>query len=131
MNPLGVLTVLNSNTDLTLLPIDVVMNFQFNKDETYKKLDPANAVQNLLRSRWQEANPQDQRRILWDLALVEAYLRPQLFELKSMKTPPENTQRRISAYTRVNVLAASADFWAAITSLTRGLPAELARTAFE
>jgi purine nucleosidase len=39
---------------------------------------------------------------MWDLALVEAYLNPDMSIIKEVLTPPENTQRIIKVYTKID-----------------------------
>ena len=48
---------------------------------------------------------------MWDLALVEAYLNPALAQIKSVKTPPENKPRKISAYIKIDEKTLADDFW--------------------
>jgi hypothetical protein len=55
-----------------------------------------------LKLRWEETNPQDKTRTLWDVALVEAYLRPDLVKAKAVKTPPESVQRLVTVYTSMD-----------------------------
>lgn len=73
-----------------------------------------NTVERILKNRWVEQNPQDETRIMWDLALVEAYLNPTRAQLKIVKTPPENNQRNIRAYIKIDEKALSDDFWKVI-----------------
>jgi len=54
--------------------------------------------------------------VMWDLALVEAYLNPALAQLKTVTTPPENKQRNIRAYIKIEEKALSNDFWKALKS---------------
>ena len=48
---------------------------------------------------------------MWDLALVEAYLKPTLAEIEKVTTPPENKQREIRAYVKIDEKALADDFW--------------------
>jgi hypothetical protein len=64
-----------------------------------------------LEDRWREQNPQDETRVMWDLALVEAYLNPILAQIKTVKTPQENLSRKIKAYIKIDEKALENDFW--------------------
>ena len=97
--------------DITMMPLDASRPFQFQRDETYNMLDENKAIERLLEYRWREQNPQDATRIMWDLALVEAYLKPELASIKTVKTPPENKRRKIRAYVKIDEKALTADFW--------------------
>jgi hypothetical protein len=51
---------------------------------------------------------------MWDLALIEAILHPGLADYKSVKTPPENTRRKVKVYTSISAQAMEAEFWEAL-----------------
>ena len=68
-------------------------------------------MEKILEDRWKTHNPQDRTRIMWDLALVEAYLKPELTEVIETRTPPENTERTIRVYTRIDEVKMTEDFW--------------------
>jgi len=98
--------------DLTMMCLQAARPLQFKREETYQKLDDSIEVDKILKDRWKEQNPQDETRVMWDLALVEAYLNPMLVKVdKSIKTPPENKSRNIQAYIKIDEVAMTADFW--------------------
>ncbi|WP_338869042.1 nucleoside hydrolase [Spirosoma sp. SC4-14] len=108
----------NRKVDLTLMPIDAALPFRFMRDTIYHRIDDTVLAQRLLKQRWQETNPQDKIRTLWDLALVEAYLLPQNATIQGVSTPPENTKRIIKAYRKLDEKALTDDFWRVIRQLT-------------
>ena len=91
--------------------LEAARPLQFRREETYSKLDETNETQKILEDRWREQNPQDETRVMWDLALVAAYLNPALAQIKTVKTPPENKQRKIRAYIKIDEKALADDFW--------------------
>lgn len=98
--------------DLTMMCLQAAHPLQFKREDTYQKLDDSNEAEKILKDRWKEQNPQDATRVMWDLALVEAYLNPMLVKIeKSVKTPPENKSRNIQAYIKVDETAIANDFW--------------------
>lgn len=97
--------------DWTIMPVGTVVSFRFEREETYERLDDQNAVEQLMEKRWRETNPQDNIRILWDLALVQAYLHPELAESMVANTPPENHQHSVKLYTKIDVRAMYDSFW--------------------
>jgi purine nucleosidase len=103
--------------DLTLMPIDAALPFRFARDTIYHKVDAAVLTQQMLKQRWEETNPQDKVRTLWDLALVEAYLLPRKATILNVSTPPENTKRLIKAYRKLDQKALTDDFWRVIQQL--------------
>lgn len=104
----------NPSVNLVIMPIDAAAPFRFEKNETYKALNDAVPLEKMLKQRWEETNPQDTVRTLWDLALVEAFVKPELATLKDVLTPPENTQRLIKVYTKIDVQAMKTDFLKAL-----------------
>jgi inosine-uridine nucleoside N-ribohydrolase len=97
--------------DLTIMPLEAALPMQFDRDETYKKLNDKTGIQLILKERWIEHNPQDKTRIMWDLALVEAYLNPSLAKTATVNNPPENRQRAIKVYTGIDEKNLADDFW--------------------
>jgi inosine-uridine nucleoside N-ribohydrolase len=97
--------------ELTVMSTDASFPLQFHREDTYNRLDEKVEVEKILKDRWREQNPQDEMRVMWDLALVEAYLNPDLAKIEKVTTPPENTQRPIKAYTSINEKEIAMDFW--------------------
>ncbi len=97
--------------DLTIMPLQAAFPLQFRRDVTYARLNETVEVEEILENRWREQNPQDEIRIMWDLALVEAYLNPDMARVKQALTPPENTQRLIRVYTKIEEKTLEEDFW--------------------
>jgi inosine-uridine nucleoside N-ribohydrolase len=97
--------------DFTVMPLEAAFPLQFDREQTCQSLDESLAVEKILKDRWLEQNPQDKTRVMWDLALVEAYLKPHLAKFRTVKTPPENKQRKIQAYVKIDDKALAADFW--------------------
>jgi purine nucleosidase len=97
--------------DLTMMCLQAALPLQFKREDTYRNLDESNEVQKILEDRWREQNPQDESRVMWDLALVEAYLKPDLTKIETVTTPPENKQRTIRAYIKIDEKALADDFW--------------------
>lgn len=86
----------------------------FERDVTFEKLAGAGRLGECLANRWKEHAPDNQTWIMWDLALIEALLRPELAREEPTLTPPENTQREIYAYIAINAPAMQDDFWRAM-----------------
>ena len=97
--------------DLTMMCLESARPLQFHREDTYSKLDDANAAQKILKDRWKEQNPEDEIRVMWDLALIEAYLNPAFAQIRTVKTPSENKQRKIKAYIKIDEKTLADDFW--------------------
>ena len=97
--------------DLTIMPLETALPLQFEREETYKNLDDKVEIQRILKERWMEHNPQSKTRVMWDLALVEAYLNPEKATAIKALVPPENKQREIKVYTKIRHEDLARDFW--------------------
>lgn len=97
--------------DLIIMPLETAFPLQFQREATLSKLNFKIPIQKILADRWLEHNPQDATRIMWDLALVEAFLNPALTKITPVLTPPENTQRTIKVYASIQAAALEIDFW--------------------
>ena len=95
--------------DLVIMPTNVVRPYEFSKEFMLRSLSDAIPAEKMLKQRWEETNPQDQSRVLWDVALVQAVLLPQLAHLKDGLTPPENRARTVRIYTDIDVKGMTAD----------------------
>ena len=101
----------NQDIEWYIMPVETCIVLTFDREDTYSRLDSKYSIENLLKQRWIESNPDDKTRIIWDLAAVEAYLSPNLAKVKSVKTPPENHQHKVIVYTKIDRLAMFDKFW--------------------
>ncbi len=107
----------NASVDLIIMPIDVALPYRFKRDALYKKLRSNVPLEQMLKQRWEETNPQDTIRTLWDLALVQAFLKPGYAVIQKVLTPPENKKRIVKVYSKINVQRMEDDFFQALTSI--------------
>ena len=101
----------NQDVEWYIMPVETCIVLTFDREDTYSRLDSKYSIENLLKQRWIESNPDDKTRIIWDLAAVEAYLSPNLAKVKSVKTPPENHQHKVNVYTKIDREAMFDKFW--------------------
>jgi inosine-uridine nucleoside N-ribohydrolase len=97
--------------DLTIMPLDAAFPLQFRKKATLDRLNTQIAAENTLIERWNTHFPTMENWIMWDLAVVEAYLNPRFCEVLPINTPPENHQRKIKVYTKIDEKILEDDFW--------------------
>ena len=106
--------------ELHVMPINILMDFKFDQQETLNKLMGQGPVWDYLATRWLTNAPGDQTRIFWDLALVEAIAKPALARQEERRTPPENKQRTISVYTAIDHQAMLDDWWSVVEEAIGG-----------
>ncbi len=97
--------------ELHNMPISVAIQYNWNMDVTFGHLEGAGEIGQYLRRRW-ETNATDQpQRIMWDVALLQAFLKPEQAPEIAVMTPPENTQRAVWMYTDIDEVAMEMDYW--------------------
>ncbi|MES2520326.1 MAG: nucleoside hydrolase [Bacteroidota bacterium] len=101
----------NQDVEWYIMPAQTCEVLTFDREDTYARLDSKYPVEKLLKQRWIESNPDDKTRIIWDLALVEAYLSPNLAKVKTVKTPPENHQHKVNVYVKIDKDKMFEKFW--------------------
>ncbi|EOZ99840.1 hypothetical protein A33Q_0521 [Indibacter alkaliphilus LW1] len=97
--------------DFTVMPLETALPLKFDRDETYQKTDDSIPIEKILADRWREQNPQDRTRVMWDLALVQAYLLPEFSETLMVNSPPENKTFTIKIFSKIDNIAFMEDFW--------------------
>lgn len=97
--------------DFTVMPLETALPLKFDREETYEKTDDSIPIEKILADRWREQNPQDKTRVMWDLALVQAYLLPQHSEMLMVNSPPENKSFTVNIFSKIDKDALIEDFW--------------------
>lgn len=104
----------NENLELFIMPANTAYPLQFSRSDSKNKLsDPENKLFKLLLNRWDEIDA-GQTWVMWDLALVEAYLLPNSAIYETRNPPGENKKREIFVYTKINEKQMMADFWSVL-----------------
>ena len=97
--------------ELHVMPISVAIKYKFRMDDTFRRLAQSGEMGAYLRRRW-ETNATDQpERVMWDVALLQAFLRPDQAEETSVLTPRENTTRSVWMYADIDAEGMFADYW--------------------
>ena len=76
--------------------------YEFERTETFDLLSFRAPKYTYLIDQWKNRFPNDRHRIMWDLALIQAIMNPDLVTEKDIWTPAENFRRRISVYTHID-----------------------------
>lgn len=100
--------------DFTVMPLETAFPLQYDREDTYARLDEKIPVEQILENRWREQNPQDKTRVMWDLALVQAYLLPQYAEVLTVNSPPENKTITVKIFSKIDKEALVDDFWTSL-----------------
>jgi inosine-uridine nucleoside N-ribohydrolase len=97
--------------ELHVMPVNVLYDFRFTQQEIMKRLSGKGGIWDYLAARWKSHSPQSETWIFWDLALIEAIFHPDYAQEMKFHTPPENVQRMVNVYTKVDVEKMRKDWW--------------------
>ena len=97
--------------EIHIMPVNILYDFKFSQSEILERLENQPDIWDYLAKRWLSNCPQDKYRIFWDLAAVIALAHPELAEESEFHTPPENVQRRVNVYTRIDTEGMIRDWW--------------------
>lgn len=98
--------------ELHVMPISVAIKYTWGRESTFGHLAKAGKLGAYLRARWENhAGPDAEKWTMWDVALLQAFLKPEQASEVSVLTPPENAQRSVWMYEGIDVKGMEADFW--------------------
>ncbi len=97
--------------ELHVMPTSTAMQYRWGQDSTFARLAQSGPIGNYLKDRWQNFAPDARQWTMWDVALLQAFLKPEQATEIEVTTPPENTQRKVWLYTDIDEAAMARDFW--------------------
>lgn len=97
--------------ELHVMPTSISGQLKFERDATFRELRPLGDAGALLTEKWKTKFGESKMWTMWDVALVEAILVPELASEKQVTTPPENVQRRVWMYDSIDANRMKIDFW--------------------
>jgi len=121
---LAVEVLLNTrDLDLTVMTATTSQHLIFKKTNIDKNLKNKEGIGSYLVDRWEnyerwwtDKDPEKREWVMWDVALLMALAHPDWATKKKFITPPENTQRNIDIYTRIEVEKMNWAFWESISN---------------
>lgn len=107
--------VLNSEgLEMYIMTATASRELVFTKEETDRYLKGKKGPWDFLVGKWEEKFPGSDEWIMWDVALIEAIINPDLARAEKVLTPPENKQHTITVYTRINKELMKADYFSTV-----------------
>ncbi|WP_337174983.1 exo-alpha-sialidase [Paludisphaera sp.] len=101
--------LLKCGVELKAMVNSTLRHFQWSKADVDAHFKGKGGVRDYLVDRWESYAPRDPERTLWDIAVFEAVLRPELATL----TEIEHEGSKVYVWTRVDIPGMKADFWEA------------------
>ncbi|MEL6107608.1 MAG: nucleoside hydrolase [Planctomycetota bacterium] len=99
---------------LRVMPANVARALTFPRDQTFKRHQAMGELGAHLTAKWNARFAEFESWVMWDLALVEAILRPEFATKKSVSTPPENVSRMIQVYETIDFEKMREDYWSVV-----------------
>jgi inosine-uridine nucleoside N-ribohydrolase len=112
-NDINALDIILNDKELELIviPGNVSRNLVFERKSSAEMLSKKKSPLNkLLLDRWDEVSA-GETWIMWDLALVEFIINPEVGKMEQFLTPPENTPRKIDVISEIDPAAIEKNFW--------------------
>jgi inosine-uridine nucleoside N-ribohydrolase len=101
----------NENLEFIVIPGNVSGTLTFEREKTLERLSRwDHPVAEMLANRWDEVSAGNSW-IMWDLALVEAVIHPEMATLQKLSAPPENGSREVFVYTDIDEDRMREEFW--------------------
>lgn len=111
MDQQAVEVVFMSKAEMYIMPVNVAVEMEFNYKEAEKRL-PTNKLGRLLLDRWyNHLDGGRKKRVLWDLALIEAIIYPEWSKVKTIITSKDNGSRQIHYCSSIDVKRMKEDFF--------------------
>ena len=94
--------ILQSAVTLHIMPLNIATNMTFEYDET-EQLLPKHRLSRLLLDRWfDHLDSGRKQRVIWDLALIQAMIHPELATVKSVQLSRDNEGKTVTFYTSID-----------------------------
>lgn len=107
-----------TNLDLTIMTATTSQHLVFDKINVDKQLKGRGGIADYLVDRWEsyqrwwtDKDLEKNHWIMWDVAIIEALIHPELTESDLFMTPEENVQRQIRIHTKLDEGKMEKQFW--------------------
>lgn len=111
MDPFALDYLLESEVEMHIMPVNVASAMRVTFEEVQQKTG-THFLGNFLLERWKTHIDGDRRaRTLWDLALVAAFIHPELAQTVTITTSRDSGQRPITFYKEINPKGIYQDFY--------------------
>ena len=97
--------------ELHIMPTSVAVEYTWQREDTFRRLDELGEMGAYLKQKWMERFPENDKWVMWDVALLHAFLDPEMAEQQPVLTPPENGKRMVWMYSDIDFDAMYTDYW--------------------
>ena len=100
--------------NLHVMPANIAKPLTFARDKTFARHAKMGKLGAHLTAKWNARFAEFENWVMWDLALVEALLHPEMATMKQCDTPAENNARKVWVYDSIDVEAMREDYWTTV-----------------
>ena len=119
MDPFALDYLLDSSVTLTILPVNVAVAMEI-EQATVQEAIGAHPIGAFLLKRWQDhLDGSRKNRVLWDLALVAAFINPEFADYKVITTSKDSGNRPITFISKLDSTAIYQDFFERVLAFER------------
>ena len=101
--------------EVHVMPLHVSGQLKFDRDDTFAKHRSMGKVGDYLTQKWKTKFSDHSTWTMWDIALVQALIHPDLATESQVTTPPENLQRKVWMYDSIQADVMKIDYWQAVS----------------
>lgn len=119
MDPFALDYLLDSATQMHIIPVNVAAAMKIDFDEMEDKIG-SHFLGQYLQRRWEDHIDADrQSRTLWDLALITAFIHPEMAKTEIITTSRDSGNRSITFYKSIDANAIYQDFYRTLLAFER------------
>ena len=100
--------------ELHVMTATASIHLRFQREKTFSMQEQMGEIGQYLTDRWKSHSSQAERWVMWDVALLEAMIDPDLATQREVLTPPENLQRKVWIYDSIDAEGMEAAYWQAV-----------------
>ncbi|MEM9076010.1 MAG: nucleoside hydrolase [Bacteroidota bacterium] len=119
MDPFALDLLLDSEVELIVMPINVAVNMEIEYEDLKQNIGSM-ALGKFLLKRWDDhLDGSRKSRVLWDLALVSAFIHPEMANTVKLKTSRDSGNREIWFYDSIDAKAIYQDFYKTLLAFSQ------------
>lgn len=119
MDPFALDFLLDSEAEMHIMPINVAVDMQIDFEELEAKTGQ-HFLGKFLLDRWiNHLDGSRQNRILWDLALITAYIHPNMVSTTQVQTSRDSGNKTVTFYNSIDAKAIYQDFYNSLLAFER------------
>ena len=105
--------------EVHLMPATIAQDLVLDRSQSLGKFPLRDSLFEFIVEGWKAEDLKNDSIPMGSLALIQAILHPEMSSQKQIVTPPENVQRKIYVYTRIDAERMKKDLWKSIEDYGR------------